>query len=314
MKNKTDQETELTEEIFAGEKPHSLVPLQKEGALPTPFDPLNQYFLEISKFPVLSREEEMEVAQYYHKHHDKESAQKLVVSNLRLVVKIAMEYSRAFHNLMDLIQEGNIGLLRAVKKYDPSKGARFSYYASWWIRAFILKFIVDNFRLVKIGTTQAQKKLFYNLMKEKQKIESMGFAPGTHLLSERLDVKEKEVVEMEQRLGRSEMSLDAPSPHYDGKINLDFFAKEETPVDQKVEENELKTKLFSHLSEFTSSLEEKEKKIFLERLYAEVPKTLQDIADEYGITRERIRQLEERVITKLRKFFKGKGFDIEGPK
>lgn len=313
MLEKADPDADLNEEIFEGEKPRSLVPLKKEGALPAPFDPLNQYFLEIAKFPVLSREEEMEVAQHYHKHHDKESAQKLVVSNLRLVVKIAMEYSRAFHNLMDLIQEGNLGLLRAVKKYDPSKGARFSYYASWWIRAFILKFVVDNFRLVKIGTTQAQRKLFYNLMKEKQKIESMGFASGSHLLSERLDVKEKEVVEMEQRLGRSEMSLDAPSPHYDGKINLDFFANDEIPVDQKVEENELKTKLFSHLSEFTLTLKEKEKKIFLERLYAEVPKTLQDIADEYGITRERIRQLEEKVVTKLRKFFKDKGFEVKGP-
>lgn len=289
----------------------TLVTVEPSERLPVPRDSLQQYLVEVSRFPLLSREEEVSVAAHYIKYHDKESAQKLVVSNLRLVVKIAMEYSRAFHNLLDLIQEGNLGLMRAVKKYDPTKGTRFSYYASWWIKAYILKYIVDNFRLVKIGTTQAQKKLFYNLMKEKQKIESMGFTPQSRLVSDRLGVKEKEVVEMEQRMGARELSLDAPSPYYDGKFNVDFFAKEQMSADDKVEQDELKKKLFKHLGEFVSCLKEKEKKIFEERLYAEIPKTLQEIADEYGITRERIRQLEERVVKKLKTFFKGKGFEVD---
>ncbi len=292
-------------------EPKALVPVTREEHLPSTLDPLHQYLMEVGKFPILTREEEMETALHYQKFQDKESAQKLVVSNLRLVVKIAMEYSKAFHNLLDLIQEGNIGLMRAVTKYDPAKGTRFSYYASWWIKAFILKYIIENFRLVKIGTTQAQKKLFYNLMREKQKIESMGFNPGTKLLSEQLEVKEKEVVEMEQRLGKNDLSLDAPSPGVDGKLNIDLFATNDPPLDSQVENDELKVKLFEHLNEFVGTLKEKEKKIFQERLYAEVPKTLQDIADEYGITRERIRQLEERLTEKLKNFFKEKGFEVE---
>lgn len=289
----------------------ALVPVSHEETLPVPVDSLHQYLMEVNRFPLLSREEEAEIARHYFEHQDAESAKKLVVSNLRLVVKIALEYSRAFHNILDLIQEGNIGLLRAVKKYDPSKGARFSYYAAWWIRAYILKFIVDNFRLVRLGTTQAQKKLFYNLMKEKRKIESMGFSPDSKLLSEKLDVKEKEVIEMEQRMGASDMSLDAPSPHFEGRLNIDMFASNQIPADEQVMDEELKNQLFANLAEFVSTLKDKEKKIFSQRLYAEVPKTLQNIADEYGITRERIRQLEERVIAKLKVFFKEKGFEVD---
>ncbi|MDO8520309.1 MAG: RNA polymerase factor sigma-32 [Deltaproteobacteria bacterium] len=284
----------------------ALVPVTGE-TLPVPTDTLHKYLLEISRYPILSRDEELQLAHHYARHHDRESAQKLVLANLRLVVKIAMEYRQAFHNVLDLIQEGNIGLLRAVTKYDLSKGTRFSTYASWWVRAFILKYIVDNFRLVKIGTTQAQKKLFYNLTKEKQKIEAMGFSPQARLLSETLNVKEKEVVEMEQRMGKSDLSLDAPSPHYEGKFNIDFFSDPNMGTEARVEQSELKKKMFEHLGEFVGSLKEKEKKIFEERLYSEVPRTLQDIADEYGITRERIRQLEEKVVQKLQTFFKSKG-------
>jgi len=294
-----------------GEEEKALVPISPEENLPVSLDPLQQYLAEVSRFPLLSREEEIEVAKHYAKHHDKESAQKLAVSNLRLVIKIAMEYSRAFHNLLDLIQEGNIGLLRAVQKYDANKGTKFSYYASWWIRAYILKYVIDNFRLVKIGTTQAQKKLFYNLVKEKRKMEAMGFKPESRQLSERLEVKEKDIIEMEQRMGAGDLSLDAPTAGLDGKLNIDLFSTNETPLDQQVEDDELKNKLFAHLEEFTSSLKEKEKKIFQERLYAEVPKTLQDIANDYGITRERVRQLEERVVEKLKTFFTGKGFEVD---
>lgn len=287
------------------------LPALPDEHLPAALDPLRAYFNEISQYPVMTREQEARVAKHYDKHHDRPSAERLVVSNLRLVVKIALEYKRAYQNLLDLIQEGNIGLLRAVQKYDITKGTRFSYYASWWIRAYILKYIIDNFRLVKLGTTQAQKKLFYNLMREKQKMEAMGFVPKTKLLSERLDVKEKEVVEMEQRMGRADMSLDAPRRTMEGKYNIDFFAADVAPADYKVEQNDLKQQLFENLDEFMTILKNKEITIFEKRLFSEVPQTLQEIADEYGITRERIRQIEERVIRKLKTFFKEKGFDID---
>lgn len=273
-------------------------------------DPLQQYLSEVSRYPLLSREEEDELIKRFMDEDDKAAAQKLVVSNLRLVVKIAMEYGRAMHNAMDLIQEGNMGLIRALTKYDATKGTRFSYYASWWIRAYILKFIIDNYRLVKVGTTQAQKKLFYNLMKEKRKMEAMGFTPKTKLLSTKLNVKEKDVVEMEQRMSRSDMSLDAPSKVGENKVNFDFFSSEDDSPETQVESEDLKNKLFENLSDFVGGLKEKEKKIFSERLYAEVPKTLQEIANDYGITRERIRQIEARLIEKLKDYFKEKGFDI----
>lgn len=293
------------------EAPKTTVALTKaEETLPSRRDALTVYLTEIGRHPLLSREEEDKVARHYVKYHDKASAEKLVVSNLRLVVKIAMEYNRAFHNLLDLIQEGNVGLMRAVTKFDPEKGARFSYYASWWIRAYILKYIVDNFKLVKIGTTQAQKKLFYNLMKEKRKLEGLGFEPRAKLLSERLDVKEKEVIEMEQRMGKSDLSFDAPKSFDSNALNIDFYTVEEENQEDAVERQQLKDQLFGSLDEFVHDLKEKEKRIFTERLYAEVPKTLQEIADEYGITRERIRQIEARVVDKLKAFFKQKGFDI----
>lgn len=290
--------------------PKTLLPAIVEERLPATMDPLQRYLLEMGKFPLLTREEEQELTQHYAQHQDKESAQKLVVSNLRLVVKIAMEYRQAFQNVLDLIQEGNMGLMRAITKYDASKGTRFSYYASWWIRAYILKYIIDNFRLVKIGTTQAQKKLFYNLMKEKRKMEALGYIPKSNLLAEKLDVKEKDVIEMDSRMSGREMSLDAPAKGFDDKRNMDFMSDTSVPMDQQLENDELKEKLFAHLKDFVASLKEKEKNIFQQRLYSEVPKTLQEIADEYGITRERIRQIEERVVEKLRKFFVEKGFEV----
>lgn len=275
-------------------------------------DPFYKYMEEVSRYPILSLDEEREAAEHYREHGDKESAQKLVLSNLRLVVKIAMEYRSAYYNLLDLIQEGNMGLMRAVQKYDLERGVRFTSYAAWWVRAFILKYILDNFRLVKVGTTQAQKKLFFNLMKEKEKIESMGIIATPKLISEKLNVKEREVIEMQKRMGAKEMELDAPRKGFEGAMNMDFLESNDSEgADEKVEKNELKEILLNNLGEFTKSLNEKEQRIFSERLFSEVPKTLQEIADEYGITRERIRQIEARLIKNMKKFFTEKGMDID---
>ncbi len=281
---------------MAGRKKDSLVVV----------DPLQRYLQEISRFPLLSREEECELVKRLREQEDIEAAKKLVTSNLRLVVKIAMEYRSAYHNVLDLIQEGNIGLMKAVSKYDPDKGARLSYYASWWIRAYILRYILDNFRLIKLGTTQVQRKLFYNLMKEKKKIEEMGYYPERKLLAESLGVKEEEVDEMSLRLGSSEISLDQPEDHYSGSIQLEFLQNHDVPLDEQLSDAEFKDILSEKFEEFSRSLDERELSIFKERLVAEVPVTLQKIADRYGISKEWVRQLEDRITKKLRTFLQDK--------
>src|SRR5262245_7084675 len=185
-------------------------------------DPLTAYVQEIRRYPLLSREDEHELAVQYYKTGDLAAARQLVEANLRLVVKIAHEYRRAYRNLLGLIQEGNVGLMQAVKKYDPYRGVKLSSYAAWWIRAYILKFILNNWRLVKIGTTVAQSKLFFNLKKEREKLEREGFVADTRLLAERLDVIEHDVSIMEKRLSAAAMSLDAPidGAEGDGRMRL----------------------------------------------------------------------------------------------
>lgn len=266
---------------------------------------LNRYLSEIKKFPILSAEQEYMLAKRFEEHGDPEAAAQLVTSHLRLVVKIAMEYRSAYFNVLDLIQEGNIGLMVAVKKFDPSMGARLAYYASWWIRSYILKYILENFRLIKIGTTKAQRRLFYRLVQEKQKIEAMGFAPEAHLLAGRLGVTTQEVEEMSQRMGHSELSLDAPVSHEPHSSTLiDFIADDDVPIDEKLAQHEIRDAFHDKLQEFVQTLKPRDGKIFRERLMAEVPRTLQDIADEYGISKERTRQLEARIMERLREYMR----------
>ncbi|MDP6730458.1 MAG: sigma-70 family RNA polymerase sigma factor, partial [SAR324 cluster bacterium] len=182
-----------------------------------PYDPLQMYLLEIRNFKLLTREEEVELATRIQEENDQKAAYRLITSNLRLVVKIAMDFHRYWtKSLLDLIQEGNVGLLQAVRKFDPYRGIKFSYYASFWIKAYMLKFIMENWKLVKIGTTQTQRKLFFNLAKERDKLVSQGFDPEPRLLAERLQVKEEEIEEMSMRLRGSEVSLNAPV-NVDGK-------------------------------------------------------------------------------------------------
>lgn len=290
-------------------KSKQLVP-KTERAL-VPGDPLRRYLTEVSKFPILTEDDEKKLMASYQATGDREAARQLVGSHLRLVVKIAMEYRSAYWNLMDLIQEGNLGLVTAIQKFNPDKGTRLGYYATWWIRAFILKYILDNFRLIKIGTTKTQRKLFYNLMQEKRKIESMGIKPSTQMLAERLDVPQYEVEEMSKRLSQSEAHLDAPVGGADSEAVLsDFIADDDVPLDEKLAKEEIQDKFKEKLGEFAKELKPREQKILQERLLAEVPLTLQHIADEYGISKERARQIEERIISKLRDYFTASGLDI----
>ncbi|MBW1896383.1 MAG: RNA polymerase factor sigma-32 [Deltaproteobacteria bacterium] len=267
-------------------------------------DPLQSYLREISRYELLSREEETELAIRIREEGDRDAAYKLVTANLRLVVKIAMDFQRAWmQNLLDVIQEGNIGLMQAAQKFDPYKGVKFSYYASFWIKAYILKFIMDNWRLVKIGTTQAQRKLFFRLKKEKQQLISEGFDPKPKLLSERLGVSEREVTEMDQRLDRWEISLDAPIKEGSDNERIEFIATPSPSVESQVAKKEMEAVIHQKVDSFKEGLNERETYILENRIFSDSPSTLQVIGERYGITRERVRQIEGNLIKKMRTYF-----------
>jgi len=279
-------------------------------------DPLAAYMSETRRFPLLTPEQEKLLATRLYEQGDNDAARRLIEANLRLVVKIAYEYRRAHKHLLDLIQEGNIGLMQAVRKFDPYRGVKLSSYAAYWIRAYILKFILNNWRLVKIGTTQAQRKLFFNLRKEKEKLEQLGFQPTSALLADRLDVSEKEVIEMEKRLAAPEASLDAPITSDDdgSRTRLDFLPSDEMRPDVAVEQNQFSQLLRDKLERFANTLEGRDRTIFQERWLTDTPMTLQEIGDRYGVSRERARQLEKRLLGRLRKFLEdelGTAVDID---
>jgi len=264
------------------------------------FDPLQRYLAEIRRFPLLSREKEHRLAVEYKEYGNVEAAYKLVTSNLRLVVMIAREYQKAFKNLLDLIQEGNMGLMEAVKNFDPYRGVRFPSYAVWWVRAYMIRYIMNDWRMVKIGTTQAQRKLFFNLQKEKEKIEAEGLTPGPKLLAQRLNVKEDEVVEMEQRLASRDLSVDMPIGDDDEATLLNFLPDDKQSPEEQFAETQYSDLLREKMELFAKNLKDKELVIYRERLLNEEPLTLREIGEKYGISRERVRQIEERVKKKLK--------------
>ena len=289
-------------ETFLSEE-NSIIQEIEDKSLPIPFDPLKKYLAEISKHPVLSREEEYELAEKIHKNKDIEAAQKMVISNLKLVVKIALEYYNTYLNILDLIQEGNVGLLHAVKKYNPYRGTKFSTYASFWIRAYILKYIMDSWSLVKIGTTQGQRKLFYRLNKEKQKLEALGVFPAPQLLASTLDVTEEEVESMQKRLAYTDISLETPV-HEEGYDTLMDMIKTGDNVDEIVTDREMDSMLSERVAEFKKDLNEKELFIFEHRIMTDESMTLQEIGEKFKISRERVRQIENKVLNRFKARFK----------
>ncbi len=292
---------------------YDLMPVSeaKDGSL-VAYDPLQMYLLELSRYRLLTREEERELAIRYREKNDQAAAHKLVVSNLRLVVKIAMDFHRYWmKNLLDLIQEGNVGLMQAVRKFDPYKGIKFSYYASFWIKAYILKFIMENWKLVKIGTTQAQRKLFFNLAKEKERLLSLGYDPEPKLLAERLDVKKDEVIEMGQRLGGWEVSIDAPVREDSKQDYSSFLPSPEIDLDEQISSKERRELLKQKLDEYRSTLSQKHRDIFDNRILAEDPLTLRELGDKYNISRERIRQIQDKILKKAKEWLMAKIPDFE---
>lgn len=281
-----------------------LRPVVQTGARSlVPYDPLQMYLMEIKQYNLLTREEERELAIRVREKKDQKAAYVLITSNLRLVVKIAMDFHRYWtKSLMDLIQEGNVGLLQAVRKFDPYRGIKFSYYASFWIKAYMLKYIMENWKLVKIGTTQTQRKLFFNLAKERDKLISQGFDPEPRLLAERLDVKEKEIEEMSQRLGSGDVSLSAPVGENGREVYGSFLPDQRAGVDDLLSEQENRRLLLKKLEEYRRQLSGKELDIFDNRIMAENPLTLQDLGDKYQISRERVRQIQERIVKNIKKW------------
>ncbi|MDR3155366.1 MAG: RNA polymerase factor sigma-32 [Deltaproteobacteria bacterium] len=267
-------------------------------------DSLRAYLSEVRQFKMLSREEEDSLLDEYKRTGSQAAAQRLITSNLRLVVKIAMEYQTSWlNNLQDLIQEGNIGLLQALRKFDLSKGVKFSYYANYWIRAYVLKYIMDNWRLVKIGTTQVQRKLFYNLKKEQDKLLKEGFEPLPELLAERLGVSREDVEEMDARLNQGrEVSLDSSLGEDMEETQVSLLPSPAEGADSILEEAQAQGMVADKLVRFRKTLDEREKRIMEKRLLTEEPVTLQEIGEEFGVSRERVRQLEERLKKKLRAY------------
>lgn len=268
------------------------------------YDPVRHYLLEISKYEPLTIQEEQRLARLYQDDQNIEAARLLVTSNLKLVVKIAFLYNKVYTNIMDLIQEGNLGLLKAVKKFDPDRGARLPTYASWWIKAYIIKFILDNFRIVRVGTTNDRRKLLMNLRKEKRRLEAQGIIPTSKMIAQSLNVRESDVIDVENSIKSHDLSLDAKIADDSELYYLETLASTEELIDEKLAAGELKHFIESKFGEFATILSEKDRMILQKRLLAEEPLSLQAIGDQYGVTREAIRVSEKKLVARIKDYMK----------
>jgi RNA polymerase sigma-32 factor len=272
--------------------------------LPVVKNSLDTYLIQINQFPLLTQEEEFKLAVRYRKYDDIEAAHKLITSNLRFVVKVAFEYKSYGVKLLDLIQEGNIGLMMAVKKFNPYKGYRFISYAIWWIRAYIQNFIIKTWSLVKIGTTQAQKKLFYKIGKVRKALESNGEKEKKYdLLAHDLDVTKEDIMEMEQRMSSRDLSLDAPFDEGQELTHLELLKEESLNQEEAIAQEEEKKIRQHEVQNAMKRLNEKEVYVLQNRIMAEEPLTLQQIGDHLKLSRERVRQIESEALSKLKREF-----------
>jgi RNA polymerase sigma-32 factor len=294
---------ESAQNLPEGELPSEEVVLEKkEERSLSVLSPLQRYLAEISRFKALTSEEEYELAVRYREEGDQAAAYRLVTANLALVVKIARIYNRVYHNIIDLIQEGNIGLIEAVKRFDPYKGNRLPTYASWWIKAYIIKFVIDNFRIVRVGTTNERRRLLFNLRKEKEKLRLQGIEPTHKLLANRLNVSIEDVRAVEENIEAGELSLDARVGEREQLQYIDTLTSADEQIDEKLARGELQEIFNRKLEEFSRTLSERELVILNERLIAEEPKTLQEIADQFKVTREAIRLNEKSLISRIKKY------------
>ncbi len=283
-------------------------------------DLLTHYLQEIRRYALLDPEEEKRVALQYYDSGDAASAERLVTANLRLVVKIAFQYHRQWANVLDLIQEGNVGLVEALSRFDPYRGIRFSSYAQYWIRAMILRFLMDNFRLVRLGSTRNGRKLFFQLQKERQRLLAEGQVATTKALAERLEVPEAEVIAVDQHMRAPAMSLTTPTAGEDGRPLQDVVPDHDNlDPEQRVASSELGELVRLKLREFERTLDdERERSIWRERLMAHDPSSLSEIGDRYKVSKERIRQIQARIEGRLKTFLQEQlgdemAFDFDVP-
>ena len=281
------------------DKKKPLVPaVHQKGGL-VPLDPFVAYLQEAKKYPILTEEEEKELAIRLRETGDVDAAYQLTTSNLMLVVKIAMTFKREWQNVMDLVQEGNVGLMKAVKNFDPFRGVRLSAYATWWIKSYILKYILDNWRLVRVGTTNARRKLLFNLKKEKERLEREGFDPSTKLLAEHFGVDEGEIIDVEASIGAFDVSFDTPT-HPDSPMTPAQSLSDGKSLEKGAEVDQFREILQQKIEGFKSELKPAEIEILEKRILSESPQSLQEIGDQRGVTREAVRQSEQRLLKKFR--------------
>lgn len=280
------------------EETTAVVPASRGGLVPT--DPFRKYLREIQKYPPLTREEEQALARRYRETGDRDALFRLVTANLFLVVRIALSFRRAARNLLDLVQEGNVGLMQAIERFDPELGVRLPTYAAWWIRAYMIKFLLDNVRLVRVGTTNARRKLLRNLAREKARLEERGFEVGPRLLAEHFGVSEQDVVEVQKAIQSHDVSLDAPLGDDSTQTRGEFLPSEAVSVEDEVARRQLHERVARVIAEFRAGLDDRERSLLDDRIVAEDPQTLQQIGDRFGVTREAVRQSEARLLQRLR--------------
>lgn len=294
----------------AGKRRGKPAPPSGSSALAPSPSPLQRYLSEIGTHPVLSGEEERNLATRYRETGDVEAARKLVASNLKFVAKVAGEYKNYGVNVMDIIQEGNLGLMQAVKKFDPTKGYRLISYAVWWIKAYIQNYIMDTWSLVRIGTGKDQRKLFYKLRSASRKIESAEEGRGSAINAEianELGVSEKSVSEMKQVMGVRDMSLHSPVRNEAEQAHMDFLEDSSEGQDIEFERDQTKRMVKTHMGEALRTLGGQERYIVENRLLSETPETLDGIGKKFGISRERVRQIEKTALGKIKKVFQKHG-------
>jgi len=288
----------IDEQAAQPEASTALVPVSRER-LPVSIDPLARYIQQVRQAEELDPGVEQELARQYRDRGDTEAARRLITANLRLVVKLALMYRRAFRNVWDLIQEGNIGLMEALKRYDPEQKVRFSTYAAWWIKAYMLKYLLDNHRLVRVGTTNARRKLLYNLRKEQRKLAAEGIQATPKLLAERFGVSEEDVVEVDKALSSRDVSVDAPLGEDSRRTFAEVLPAEQVSVEEQVSVAELREKVDRALEAFKKTVGPRDRALIELRLAADEPVTLQELGNRFGVTREAMRQAENKLKKKL---------------
>jgi RNA polymerase sigma-32 factor len=286
-----------------------LVPRTARGLVPA--DPFRRYLAELRKYPLLTPSEERDLARRYRDTGDREALFRLVTANLRLVVRVAYSFRRAARNMLDLVQEGNLGLLHAVERFDPELGVRLPTYAAWWVRAYMVKFLLDNIRLVRVGTTNARRKLLRNLRQEKQRLEEQGYDVGPKQLADHFGVSEDDVTAVQLALDSRDVSLDEPIGGDDERKQIDTMPDEKTAnVEESVARRQLQERAEGAIAEFRKDLSERDLSILTRRILSDDPETLQLLGDRFGISREAVRQAEARLMKRLTEFMRDRLGDV----